>query len=178
MKRIINIICTGGTIEKVYFDGIMIHTSSVDRIKKMLKRMRHPHLKTKINRIMNKDSVYLTEEDRQIIKEHAAQLIEKDNAPLVIVHGTDTMVNTGLFLRDSFPDLSVPIILTGAMIPFGFEDSDSLQNLTESFIATSLLEPGVYIVFQGEYFHIDNVRKNKEKLRFETIKRKRRKKEK
>ena len=61
--------------------------------------------------------------------------------PIVITHGTDTMVETGLYLQKAFPALQIPVVLTGAMTPLGFEGSDGLQNLTESLLAAQLLVP-------------------------------------
>ena len=90
----------------------------------------------------------------------------REGAPIVISHGTDTMVETGLFLEKSFPDLKAPIILTGAMTPLGFEGSDGLQNLTESLLAARLLSPGVFVVMHGQVFPVGRVRKDKDKATF------------
>lgn len=170
MKKIINLVCTGGTIEKIYYDGIMVNETSSDRVEKMIKRINLPHIEYRIHRIMNKDSLYLTNEDRENIKNFIRDIMRENKGPIIIIHGTDTMVNTGLFLKKRFVYLDVPIVLTGAMIPFGFEDSDSIQNLTESLMAAQLLNSGVYIVFHGDYFDIENVVKNKKEMIFEKIK--------
>ena len=77
---------------------------------------------------MNKDSLEMTDEDRAEVRDRVAGLLA-EGAPIVISHGTDTMVETGRFLEKSLPDLKVPIVLTGAMTPLGFEGSDGLQNL-------------------------------------------------
>mgnify|MGYP003693772155 CR=1 FL=1 len=76
-----------------------------------------------------------------------------ETSPVVIVHGTDTMVQTGLYLKKS-PNLllKVPIVLTGAMTPLGFEGSDGLQNLTESLFAVRILDPGIYVVMHNQVF--------------------------
>jgi L-asparaginase len=76
------------------------------------------------------------------------------------------MVETGLFLKNNLSALPVPIILTGAMTPLGFEGSDGLQNLTESLIAARLLEPGVHVVMHNQVFPIDHVRKDRAGARF------------
>ncbi len=52
-----------------------------------------------------------------------------------------------------------PIILTGAMTPLGFESSDGLQNLTESFLAARVVAPGIYVVMHNHVFPVDRVRK-------------------
>ena len=90
----------------------------------------------------------------------------REPAPVVITHGTDTMVETGMMLKNEMTGLTVPIILTGAMTPLGFEGSDGLQNLTESLLAARILGPGVYVVMHNQVFPIDRVRKDREKARF------------
>jgi L-asparaginase len=55
------------------------------------------------------------------------------------------------------------------MTPLGFERSDGLQNLTESLFAARVLKPGVWIVMHGQYFDVDNVRKDREASRFVAI---------
>ncbi len=85
---------------------------------------------------------------------------------MVITHGTDTMVETGLLLKRELADLKFPIVMTGAMTPLGFEGSDGLQNLTESLLAVRILPPGVWLVIHNQVFPIDRVRKDREKAQF------------
>jgi L-asparaginase len=108
---------------------------------------------------MNKDSLEMTESDRDLILGTVKGLLV-ENRPIVITHGTDTMVETGLYLNRYLEDLNVPIVLTGAMTPLGFEGSDGLQNLTESFFAVRVLDPGIYIVMHNQVFPICRVRKD------------------
>jgi L-asparaginase len=91
------------------------------------------------------------------------------DAPIIITHGTDTLVETGLFLKQRLASLPVPIILTGAMTPLGFERSDGLQNLTESLLAARLLPPGIWLVIHNQVFPIDAVRKDRDTSRFVPI---------
>ena len=72
----------------------------------------------------------------------------------------------GLCLKRSLPDLDVAIVLTGAMTPLGFENSDGLQNLTESLFAAHLLPAGVWVVMHNQAFPIDRVRKDRVLARF------------
>ena len=76
------------------------------------------------------------------------------------------MVQTGLAIADRLRTVTRAVILTGAMTPFGIEGSDAIQNLTESLLAATLVAAGVYIVFHGEVFPIQHVRKDAEKSRF------------
>jgi len=84
----------------------------------------------------------------------------------VITHGTDTMVETGRTVEQAFPELKIPVVLTGAMTPLGFEGSDGLQNLTETLMAAQLLTAGVYLVMHGQVFPVSKTRKDKDKATF------------
>ena len=55
------------------------------------------------------------------------------------------------------------------MLPLVVQNSDGLQNLTESIFATKFLTPGIYIVFHNEVYDIDNVRKNRQEKTFERM---------
>jgi L-asparaginase len=87
------------------------------------------------------------------------QAILKQETSVVITHGTDPMVQKGLFPQRALPELKVPIVLTGAMTPLGFEGSDGLQNLTESLLASQLISAGIYFAMHGTVFPIARVRK-------------------
>ncbi len=99
-------------------------------------------------------SLEMTDQDRVLIL-GTVRAILKENAALVITHGTDTMVETGFYLQQTLPDLHKPLILTGAMTPLGFEGSHGLQNLTESLLAVQLLPPGIYVVMHGSVYPAD-----------------------
>ena len=160
------VISTGGTIEKVYHEptGALAHVESkVDRYFRLL---RLPDVKVEVTHLMNKDSLEMTDADRHVVLEVARHKLRSAPAPIVITHGTDTLIETGLLLKANLPDLTVPVILTGAMTPLGFEGSDGLQNMTESLLAARLLPPGVYLVIHNQVFPIDQVRKDRENARF------------
>src|SRR5437870_12374369 len=150
------VISTGGTIEKVYSEqtgtvqnlDTKIDDTKIDRYFKLL---RLPDSEVKTISLMNKDSLEMTEDDRAQVLETVREVL-LEPAPIVITHGTDTMVETGLLLKNALPDLTVPIVLTGAMTPLGFEGSDGLQNMTESLLAARLLDPGVYVVMHNQVF--------------------------
>jgi L-asparaginase len=159
------VITTGGTIEKVYQENTGSVENLENKIARYLRLLRLPDLRVEASSLMNKDSLKMTAADRELILEAVSRRLQKP-APLVITHGTDTMVETGLFLQRHLPHLEVPIILTGAMTPLGFEGSDGLQNLTESLFAARVLKPGVYLVMHSQVFPIDQVRKDRRLSRF------------
>ncbi len=157
--KAIYLLTTGGTIEKAYSEqtGTVANVSS--KIDRYLRLLRLPDAEINIVPLMNKDSLEMTDVDRLYLL-GMVRAILKENAPMVIAHGTDTMVQTGRYLERALPNLSVPIVLTGAMTPLGFEGSDGLQNLTESLLAVRLLSPRIYIVMHGQIFPVDRVRKD------------------
>ena len=135
------------------------------KLDRYLRMLRLPDAEIRTIQLMNKDSLEMTDADRAEVRDRVAELLP-EGAPIVISHGTDTMVETGLFLERAFPDLKIPLILTGAMTPLGFEGSDALQNLTESLFAARLLPPGVFVVMHGQVFPVGKVRKDKDKATF------------
>lgn len=159
------VLCTGGTIEKVYVEDSGSVQNIDGKIDGYLQRLRLPDLSVQTLRLMNKDSLEMTDADRDHVLRAVRRKLRKP-APIIITHGTDTVVQTGLFLERNLPHLRVPIILTGAMTPLGFERSDGLQNLTESLLAARILQPGVYLVIHNQVFPIDRVRKDREHARF------------
>lgn len=164
------IITTGGTIEKTYdeFDGSLENrgTSMKNRI---LSKLRLPYTNILVHPLLSKDSLYMDEEDRKLI----CQAIEADlnrGAPIVVLHGTDTMALSAEHCYRHLKNPKVAIVFTGAMIPMGFDDTDATQNVTEALLAAKLLPPGFYISFHNQIFKVPNVQKNKEKRTFEEIK--------
>ena len=124
----IYIVTTGGTIEKIYSEQTGQVENLTAKIDRYLQLLRMPDTEIDITPLMNKDSLEMTEEDREIVLAVVRQKVVL--APVVITHGTDTMVVTGRLLETEAVVTSVPVVLTGAMTPLGFERSDGLQNLT------------------------------------------------
>jgi len=162
MQRI-HVITTGGTIEKIYSEQRGSVENLESKIETYLGRLRLPDTSIDTTRLMNKDSLEMTDADRARVLEAVRERLD---APIVITHGTDTMVETGLFLQRGLGKLQFPIVLTGAMTPLGFESSDGLQNLTESFFAARVLAPGIYIVMHNQAFPVERARKDRELARF------------
>lgn len=160
----IHLVTTGGTIEKIYSEQTGQVENLVAQIDRYLHQLRLPDAQVDVTVLMNKDSLEMTEEDRELVL--GAVKAKVSDAPVVITHGTDTMVETGRLLKRRLGELRHPVILTGAMTPLGFERSDGLQNLTESLFAARLLAPGVWIVMHGQVFDVDRARKDRELARF------------
>ena len=161
----IYLIATGGTIEKVYSERSGTVQNIDSKIDRYFRLLRLPDIEIDITHLMNKDSLEMTDADRELVLQTIREKL-REPSPVVITHGTDTLVETGCLLRKSIPDLSVPIVLTGAMTPLGFEGSDGLQNLTEALIAARILQAGVWLVIHNQVFPIERVWKDREHARF------------
>jgi L-asparaginase len=160
----IHLVTTGGTIEKIYSEQTGQLENLGARIDRFLHQLRLPDARVDVTPLMNKDSLEMTEEDRELVLATVRAKVRE--APVVITHGTDTMVETGRLLKRRLVELQHPVILTGAMTPLGFERSDGLQNLTESLFAARVLGPGVWIVMHGQVFDVDHARKDRAAARF------------
>ena len=165
MAQLIYVLCCGGTIEKMYSEqsGAVVNLDS--KIDRYLSQLRLPDVTVETVRLMNKDSLEMTQGDREQVLAAVRQRLAS-MAPILITHGTDTMVETGMFLREQLVGLPVPIVMTGAMTPLGFERSDGLQNLTESLLAARILLPGVWIVMHNQVFPVEHARKDRERATF------------
>ncbi len=160
----IRIFVTGGTFDKEYneLDGSLYFTDT--HIHEMLKLGRNK-VSTDIRTLMMIDSLYMTEQDRELI---ANNCLNSKSDKIIITHGTDTMVETAKFIAERIKDKT--IILTGAMIPYKFGSSDGLFNLGAALAYVQTLPYGVYIAMNGRFFNWDNCRKNKLIAEFEEIK--------
>ncbi len=160
----IHIVTTGGTIEKVYSESSGRVENVASKIDRYLQQLRLPDTRIEVASLMNKDSLEMNDADRELIL--AAVRIKVAEAPVVITHGTDTMVETGRLIKARIENPAHAVVLTGAMTPLGFERSDGLQNLTESLLAARILPTGVWIVVHNQIFDVERVRKDRENARF------------
>jgi L-asparaginase len=161
----VELLTTGGTIEKTYDEtsGELSNRRSI--VPRMLKRLRLEDTNVNVRVLMSKDSTLMTEEDRAQILKTVRAVSELADA-VVILHGTDTLAITGELLEKELPEKKVPVVLTGAMRPFEMVRSDALQNLTESLVATKLLDPGIYACAHGRVLEFPGVVKSTEKGTF------------
>lgn len=158
----IELFTTGGTIDKVYFDakgGYEVGTPMVREI------LEHARLSAPpaITELLRKDSLEFTGEDRAAVREAVAA---SRCRRIVITHGTDTIVETAQSLSAL---TGKTIVLTGALQPARFSDSEAPFNLGMALGVVQVLPDGVYVVANGRVFAADNVRKNRELNRFETV---------
>ena len=161
--KYIKIFATGGTFDKEFneINGELYFKKTNLFV---LIELGRSQVDLKIETLMMVDSLQMTNTERQYILEKCKK--EKTDK-IIITHGTDTMVKTAEFVARHIKDKI--IILTGAMIPIKFCSSDGLFNLGSALSFAQVLDPGVYITMNGQYFYWDNVRKNKKLGIFERI---------
>ncbi|MEZ4907589.1 MAG: asparaginase domain-containing protein [Saprospiraceae bacterium] len=159
----IQIFVTGGTFDKEYnyISGELYFKDT--HLAKLLEQGRSK-VNVDIRTLMMTDSLYMTEEDREIISHNCKRV---NTNQIIITHGTDTIVETAQYLaKDGL--LDKVIVLTGAMIPIAFgNSSDGLFNLGASLAFVQSLPNGIYISMNGRVFSWDNVVKNKKTGFFE-----------
>ena len=157
------IVTTGGTIDKIYFDDMSDYQIGEPLIGQILKQLQ-VGFKFKVKALMRKDSLHVTDEDRLKIR---AEITASDASHVLITHGTDSMVKTALVLAD-IPGKTM--VLTGALNPARFRDSDAIFNIGCAVGALQALQPGVWIAMNGCIWDPRRVQKNREKNRFEISK--------
>ena len=157
----IRLFSTGGTIAKRYDEISGEFVFDDEHIQKMLKQGRCTQTIT-VSPLMLKDSLEMGDEDRDVIFDACDGL----DSHILITHGTDTIVESAKRLS-TIKDKT--IILTGAMIPYAFKNSDAVFNLAFSISALLCLKSGVYICMNGQIFAWNNVQKNKKKGQFEKL---------
>jgi len=161
----LTILTTGGTIDKTYneFEGSLQNARSVLEV--LLSQLRLPDLFIRHVPVMSKDSLDMTEDDRLVVLRAVRAALPTSDA-VVVLHGTDTLSSTGDLLHAELHDLQMPVILTGAMRPYEFRDSDALQNVTEAMLAARLVGAGVYVAMHNRVLQFPGVYKDRQALIF------------
>jgi L-asparaginase len=164
----IAVITTGGTIAKTYDQRNAVLRNVEPIVVRLVRSLRLEGGQVRFQNLMDKDSLELNDDDRaRIVK--AVLAVARKNDAVVVVHGTDTLARTGEALLARAPTPPVPIVLTGAMVPFVVHGSDGLQNVTEALFACRLLPPGVYAVFHGRALAFPGVVKDRDALTFARV---------
>jgi L-asparaginase len=157
MKKIV-LLSTGGTIEKTY-DALSgaLH-NRVSNLDVMLGSLELRGVELERVALMNKDSTDMSDKDHDLIAHWAHDKAHTADG-VVIVHGTDRLQVSGERVL-AMGEPEVPVVFTGAMVPYEMRDTDALQNLTEALIAVQILEPGVYCVMHNQVLRFPGVVKD------------------
>lgn len=145
MNEKVVFIQTGGTIDKDYPQttrgwAFEFGEPASARILEKL----NPSFAYEVISSFQKDSLEITDEDRMNLVELITNRAERK---YIVTHGTDTMLETAAFLLNHVKNKL--IILTGAMRPERFTNSDAPVNLGCAIASAALLNSGVYIAMHG-----------------------------
>ncbi len=153
----ISLIQTGGTIDKDYPKSINGWAFEISEpaylriIEKLPKNMEWESIP-----LLKKDSTELDLADREKI---LSSCNATANNRIIITHGTDTLLETAAFLSSI---KNKTIVLTGAMRPERFSNSDADINFGMALTAVQTLESGIYIAIQGLIAPYDKMKRNLE----------------
>lgn len=141
---VLTLIQTGGTIDKDYPKSIggwnfEIGEAAFKRMVKLLPSS----IEWNFVELLKKDSLELNQNDRLLILEACKKA---QSEKIIITHGTDTLFETAKVLSTIE---NKTIVLTGAMRPERFSNSDAEINFGMALAGVQLLNPGVYIAIQG-----------------------------
>lgn len=136
----------GGTIDKDYPPGDDDHgypfVICEPAYQSVLARVKFPDGWAEQS-LMRLDSQDMKDSDRAKVR---AAVAAASQSRIIITHGTDTISQTAAALAGI---ANKTIVLTGAMLPEKFRDSDADFNLGMSIAAARLSPSGVYIALSG-----------------------------
>ena len=146
---------TGGTIDKEYPRTTKGYAFEIGEpaVRRILEKV-NPTFKFEVTSLLQKDSLEITDEDRQKIFQ-ACREVEGDR--IIITHGTDTMIETAMRLSEI---TDKTIVITGAMRPEKFSDSDAMFNIGVAVAAVQTLSSGVYVAMNGRVCEWDKVKRD------------------
>jgi L-asparaginase len=156
----IHFFTTGGTLDKIYFDANSQYEVGEPIIEQVLKKM-NPAFEFEVTRLLQKDSLEITDTDRAMIRRQIAKI---DTDHIIVTHGTDTIVATAKQLENMG---NKRIVLTGAMKPAAFADTDAIFNIGSAIGALNAVPAGAYIMMNGRLYKPGEVYKNYDTQRFE-----------
>ena len=156
-KIVIAFIQMGGTIDKDYpatSNGYAFEIGE-SATKQLLQTIAHVPLNIKAEHYdcCKKDSTDITKQDLMLLSKLIGRIASRR---VIITHGSDTILSTASFLAKIFTNPTEKvIILTAAMRPYKFTNSDAAFNIGTAVGAVNCLNPGVYIAMSGCIFSHD-----------------------
>lgn len=157
MNKKILILNTGGTFNKIYdeINGKLIVPSHKNSLHYIIKSAKISNVK--VDGLIYKDSLDITNKDRKNLMLY----IQKSKfKKIIIIHGTDTMNKTALYLDKKIKDKK--IVLTGSMKPFSIEPIEATSNLMSAFgFLHSCTKNNIYICMHSLIKKHTKIMKNK-----------------
>jgi len=139
---------TGGTIDGADSDRGLSRPES-DAARWLTSQ---PDLKISATAILNKDSRQITSADRTSIVE---AILKSPSRAILVTHGTFTIADTARALKTAFGDTKKTVLLVGAWVPFGGENSDAPSQMEFALKTLHTGAPGVWIAMDGRLWDPD-----------------------
>jgi L-asparaginase len=149
------VIVTGGTFDKRY-DAIKGELTFTQTHLPALLEQARVKLPLAVDIRLLIDSLQMTDAHRQSVLEACREAPERS---IVVVHGTDTMVQTAQVVGQAA--LGKTVVFTGAMVPYSVQGSDAAFNLGFALAAALTLPANAYVAMNARIFPWDDVLKDK-----------------
>lgn len=140
----VQIVATGGTIDKIYNPLTGQLDVGPPVMPAILAAAGLSAAECEVVELLRKDSLEITDDERQML---AKAIAGHPTDRLLITHGTDTMGASAIAIAAAAPGKTV--VLTGAMVPYSVAGSDAAFNVGVAYAAARLLPAGVYIAMHG-----------------------------
>lgn len=153
---------TGGTIDKDYphISKGWAFEFGEPATKRMLAKL-NPSFDYEIVTAFQKDSLEISDNDRNLL----VNLIQNRNEnKFIITHGTDTIIETASYLAKHIKNKL--IILTGAMRPERFSNSEAPINIGSAIAVANLKNQGVYVTMHGVVKEYHEMKRHQETGKF------------
>jgi glutamyl-tRNA(Gln) amidotransferase subunit D len=148
MKPKVIVLTTGGTIEHRSENGAAVMDFDSRRL---ISAAGLTDIDVSFHAIFRKSSMDLVPNDWQLVATAVAEAVTQQPQGVVILHGTDTLHYTAAALAFMLRGLSVPVVLTGSMIPGGDAHSDALPNLRDAVVVAARADfAEVCVVFSAD----------------------------
>ena len=154
---------TGGTIDKRYPRRAGGYAFEIEEpvFPSLMEQARVNKEKLRVLTFCRKDSQEINEEDRKAL---AMVIEEASEERILISHGTDTLIETALYLESA--NLFKTIILFGAFVPAAEHGSDADFHAGFALSSVLLSPVGVYIAMNGTLIPASSAMRNMEKGTF------------
>jgi L-asparaginase len=149
------IIVTGGTFDK-HYDAIKGELTFSETHLPVLLQQARVKLPLALDVRLLIDSLQMTDAHRQTLLDACRESPEES---IVVVHGTDTMVETAQVVGRA--SLAKTVVFTGAMVPYSVQGSDAEFNLGFALAASLTLPSGAYVAMNARIFSWDDVMKDR-----------------
>lgn len=162
IKSKITVINTGGTFNKRYnpITGELEVPKDSIALDEIISYCYN--IEFEVLNIISKDSLEMSDVDRELIV-RTIKSIKNEN--IIIVHGTDTIDLTALYLDEKIKDKS--IVLTGSMLPISINKVEATLNFSQAIgFLNSNINSGIYISMHGSVKNYKKLIKNRELGKF------------